>query len=71
MVRLNTAERPAKPCLPLALPSEGQLCLVMRSASMLVDARLMHLRRLLDQNVGAELTKADVEFARRPQGPVD
>ena len=44
---------------------------VMRTVSMLIDAQLVQLRRLLDQNIGAELTKTGLEFVRKAQGPMD
>ena len=45
--------------------------IVMRAVSALIDAQLVQLRRLLDQNIGAELTKTGLEFARQAQRPVD
>ncbi|MFC5606136.1 helix-turn-helix domain-containing protein [Variovorax soli] len=44
---------------------------VMRTVSALIDAQLVQLRRLRDQNIGAELTKSGLEFVRRSQGAVD
>ena len=44
---------------------------VMRTVSSLIDAQLVQLRRLRDQNIGAELTQSGLEFVRRSQGPVD
>ncbi|RZL95818.1 MAG: hypothetical protein EOP82_02125 [Variovorax sp.] len=43
--------------------------LVMRTLSALIDANLMELTRLHDQNIGAGLTEAGFGLARRHQGP--